>query len=91
MSKHLRNLAVGTAIAVGLAAAPTVYAQDYLRTPHDSMMGRGMMGEGGMMGMMGGMMERCKEMMQAMGDGRTDRPNDQWRPSELEQPAQPRG
>ena len=41
MSKHLKTLAVGAAIAAGLAAAPALYAQDHLRMPHGSMMGQG--------------------------------------------------
>jgi len=111
MSKHLRTLAIGATIAAGLAAAPALYAQDYLRMPQGSMMGEGMMGEGGMMGMMGsmmsgmmnmmgmpggmgdmgnmgGMMEHCNAMMQGT-DGQ--RPNDQWRAPQPEQPGQPQG
>jgi hypothetical protein len=37
------------------------------------------MGMSGDMGGMGGMMEHCNEMMQAMDDGYAQRPNDQWR------------
>jgi hypothetical protein len=99
MSKHLRTLAVGAAIAAGLAAAPALYAQDDLSNSHGSMMGEGMMGSmmSGMMNMMGmsgdmgGMMEHCNEMMQAMDGGHAQRPNDQWRSPHPEQPAQPRG
>jgi hypothetical protein len=108
MSKHQRTLSVGAAIVAGLAAAPALYAQDYLRMPLGSMMSEGMIGEGGMMGMMGGMMsgmmgmsadmddlggmmEHCNQMMQAMDDGRAQRPNEQWRSPEPEQPGQPRG
>jgi hypothetical protein len=104
MSKHLRILAVGAAIAVGLAAAPALYGQDYLSLSHGSMTGRDTMGEGGTMGMlggmmdmmglsgdMGGMMEHCNEMMQAMDGGHAERPNDQWRSRQPEQPGQPRG
>ena len=83
MSKHLRTLAVGAAMVGGLAAAPVLYAQDYLSMRHGSMMGQETMGQGGMMsggGMMGmsgdisgtgDMMERCNEMMQAMGGAGT--------------------
>jgi hypothetical protein len=105
MSKHLRTLAVGAAIVAGLAAAP-LYAQDYLAMPHGSMKGEGMMGQGGMMGGMmgsmmsgmmnmmgmsggmGGMMEHCNTMMPGT-DGQ--RPNDQWRSPQPEQPSQPQG
>jgi len=100
VSKHLRTLAVGAAIVAGLAAAPALYAQDYLNMPDRSMTGQGMMGEGDMMGMMGnmmsgmmnmmgmsddmgGMMEQCSTMMQNT-DGQ--RPNDQWRSPQPEQP-----
>jgi hypothetical protein len=111
MSKHLRTLAAGAAIAMGLAAAPALYAEDDLAMRHDSMMGqgmmsRGMMGQGmmgqggtmsGMMNMMGmsddkdDMMDHCNQMMQAMGGDHADRPNDQWRSPEPEQPGRPRG
>jgi hypothetical protein len=101
MSKHLRTMAVGAAIVAGLAAAPALYAQDYLAMPHGAMKGEGMMGQGGMMGGMmgsmmsgmmnmmgmsgdmGGMMEQCSTMMQNT-DGQ--RPNDQWRSPQPEQP-----
>jgi hypothetical protein len=63
MSKHLKNLAIGATIAAGLAAAPALYAQDYLSLSHGSMMGRDTMGEGGMMGMMGGMMSGMMDMI----------------------------
>ena len=108
MSKHPRTLAAGAAIAAGLAAAPALYAQDYLSMPHGSMMGQGMMDQGGMMGMMGsmmsgmmnmmgmsgdmddmgGVMEQCSTMMQGT-DGQ--RPNDQWRTPQPEQPGQRQG
>jgi hypothetical protein len=56
------------------------------------MMSQGGMMEGmmGMMSQMSGMMEHCNEMMQAMDDGHTRQPNDQWRSPHPEQPAQPR-
>ena len=101
MSKHLRTLAVGAAMVGGLAAVPVLYAQDYLSMRHGSMMGQETMGQGGMMsGMMGmsgdisgtgDMMERCNEMMQAMGGDHADRPNDQWRSPQPEQPGRPQG
>jgi hypothetical protein len=99
MSKHVRTLAAGAAIVAGLAAAPAPYAQDSLATPHGSMMGQGIMGEGGMTGMMGSMMSGTMHMMgmsDDMGgmmeqcstmmqapDGQ--RPNDQWRTPQPEQ------
>ena len=93
MSKHLRALAIGAAIPMGLAAAPALYAQDYLSTSHGSMMGEGMMGSmmnmmgmSGDMGDMSGMMERCNEMMQAMDDHGAQRPNEQWQDRQPEQP-----
>jgi hypothetical protein len=98
VNKHLKTLAVG---AAGLAAAPALYAQDYLRMAQGSMMGEDMMGESGMMfgmmnmmvvsGDMGGMMEYCNQMMQAMAGGHADRPNDQWRSPRPEQPDQSKG
>jgi hypothetical protein len=99
MSKHLRALVVGGAIVVILAVAPALYAQSYLSMSHGSMMSEGRMGSmmSGMMNMMGmsgdmgGMMEHCGQMMQAMDDGHADRPNGQWRSPQPEQPAQPRG
>jgi hypothetical protein len=100
MSKHLRTLAVGAAIVAGLAAAPALSAQDYLRMAQGSMMGQRMMEQGGVMGMMGGMMsgmmgmsgdmggmmEQCSTMMQGRGG---QRPNDQWRSPQPEQRGQP--
>jgi hypothetical protein len=44
----------------------------------------------GMSGDMGGMMEHCGQMMQAMNGDHAQRPNDQWRSPQPEQPAQPR-
>lgn len=95
MSKHMRNLTIGGVVAATLAAAPALYAQSSLRTSHGSMMGEGMMsGMMNMMGMsgdMGGMMEHCGQMMQAMNDDHARRPNDQWRSPQPEQPGEPQG
>jgi hypothetical protein len=106
MSTHLRTLAIGAAIVAGLAAAPVLYAQDHRSMRHGSMMGHEMTGHGGMMGGMmgsmmsgmmglsgdmGGMMEHCNEMMQTMNGGHADRPNDQWRSPQPEQPGRPQG
>jgi hypothetical protein len=76
MSKHLKTLLVASTLAAGLAAAPAIYAHD-----SDGAGGSmtGTIGKHGMMGMMGGMMEHCNEMMQAMDEGYGHRPNEQWR------------
>jgi hypothetical protein len=50
-----------------------------------------MMNMMGMSGDMGGMMEHCNQMMQAMDGGHAQRPNDQWRTPQPEQRGQPRG
>ena len=94
MRKHLKSLLVASTLAAGLAAAPAIYAHDS-DDAGGSMMGRGMMGQGGMMGQMSPMMENCSQMMQAMmGDGHEPaRPNEQWRdrpPRQPDQPDQPR-
>jgi hypothetical protein len=68
MNKHLKTLAAGAAIAAGLAAAPALYAQDYLSMPSGSMMGQDMMGQGGMMGKMGSVMSDMMNMMGMSGD-----------------------
>ncbi len=101
MSKHLRTLAVAAAHAAGVAAAPVLYAQDHLSMRHGSMMGQDTMRQGGMMsgmmnmmgmsGDMGGMMEHCNEMMQGRDGNHADRPNDQWRSPQPEQPGRPQG
>ena len=81
MRKHLKILLIASTLAAGLAAAPAIYAHDS-DDAGVSMMGRGMMGQGGMMGMMSqmnGMMEDCSEMMQGMNDHGAQRPNEQWR------------
>jgi hypothetical protein len=70
MRKHLRTLplAFGAAIVAGLAATPALYAQDYLAMPHDSVVGRGMMDQGGMMGTMGNMVSGMMGLPDGMGD-----------------------
>ena len=99
MNKHLKTLAAGVAIAAGLAAAPALYARDNLAMRHDSMMGqggmRGMMGGvmSDMMNMMGrsgdmGMREHCNAMMQG---SEGQRPNDQWRTPQPGQRGQRQG
>jgi hypothetical protein len=97
MRTHLKTLLVASMLAAGLAIAPAIYAHDP-DGGSGSIMGRGMMGQGGMTGMMGqmsSMMENCNRMMQAMmGDGHEPaRPNDRWRdrsPQQPDQPEQPR-
>jgi hypothetical protein len=92
MHKNLKTLLIASMLAAGLAAAPAIYAQDS-NGAGGSMMGRSMMGQGGMGGMMGkmsSMMESCSRMMQAMtGDGHEPaRPNEQWRDRLPRQPDQ---
>ena len=88
MQKHRKTLLVASTLALGLAAAPAIYAHDS-DGAGGSMMGRGMMGQ------MSSMMENCSQMMQAMmGNGHEPaRPNEQWRnrsPQQPDQPDQPR-
>jgi len=78
MRKDLKSLLVASTLAAGLAATPAIYAHD---GAGGLMMGRGMMGHGGMKGQTSSMMENCSRMMQAMmGNGHEPaRPNEQWR------------
>ena len=86
MTMRLKILAFLTALAVGLAAAPALYADDSAK-PGGSMMGPGTMGPGmmgggmmNMMGQMGQMMEHCTQMMGGAADDHgSGKPNDQWR------------
>ncbi|WP_206075953.1 hypothetical protein [Mesorhizobium sp. Z1-4] len=81
MRKSIKALAIASAVIAGLAVAPALYAHDSEESG-DSMMGSGMMGQGGMMGMMGQMsemMEGCNRMMQSMSHDGSGRPNEQWR------------
>lgn len=81
MRNWIKALAVTSAIATGLAAAPALYAHES-EDAGGQMMGTGMMGEGGMTGMkhqMSEMMEGCRKMMQSAEQGATERPNEQWR------------
>lgn len=81
MRRSIKALAVTSAVIAGLAAAPALYAHDS-KESGTSMMGSGMMGQGGMMNMMGQMsemMEGCKKMMQSMNHDGSERPNEQWR------------
>ena len=84
MRKSMKIFAVASALVAGVAIAPALYAHDSERS-NGSMMGPGMMDQGGMMGMMNmmgqmsQMMDHCNEMMQGAGDGRSGKPNEQWR------------
>jgi hypothetical protein len=94
MQTNLKTLLLASTLAAGLAAAPAPYAHDS-DGASGSMMGRGLMGPGGMMEQMTSMMENCSQMMQAMmADGHEPaRPNEQWRgrsPQQSNQPDQPR-
>jgi hypothetical protein len=83
MRKFLTTLLVATALVVGVAIVPSLYAQD-AQAPSRSRMGHGMMGERGMMGGMNmgqrsQMMDHCSQMMGRMGSHGSGRPNEQWR------------
>lgn len=79
MRKRTRAIFIGSVFAAGVAATSALYAQDN-HGSSGSMMGRGGMMEGGMMGSMMQMMDHCGQMMQGMNDGRgAGRPNDQWK------------
>ena len=84
MLKTIKALAIASAVIAGLAVAPALYAHDSEESG-DSMMGSGLMGQGGMMGMMNmmgqmsQMMEGCNRMMQSMSHDSSGRPNEQWR------------
>ena len=82
MRKSLTFIIATAAIVTGLAFTSTLYAGE----SHGSKMDRGMMGQGGMMNMMGrmgDMMESCGKMMQSsMDGGGAALPNDQWRDQE---------
>jgi len=75
------------ALVGGLALAPALYAEESSppQYSHDSMMIPGVMGDDGMMNMMGGMsqmedmMDHCSQMMNGGMDGSSGKPNEQWR------------
>jgi hypothetical protein len=83
MSNPFKTIAATALLAIGLASASAVYAE---QTPsagqsetgvrHHGMMGTqgSMMGKGGMMAQMGEMMESCNNMMQS----RNQVPNSQF-------------
>lgn len=78
MRRSMKALAAAAALVAGLAVAPTLFAHESQESA-GSMMGHGMMGQGGMMDGMSGMMESCSSMMQTMTPGGSGRPNEQWR------------
>jgi len=84
MRKSIKAIAVTSAVIMGLAAAPALYAHDSedaggsMMGP--GMMGSGMMGQGDMMNMMSQMsemMEHCNKMMQSMNHGGHGQSNEQ--------------
>jgi hypothetical protein len=77
MRKFSTTLLVASAIIVGLAIVPGLYAQD-AQGPSRSMMGHGMMGG------MSQMMDHCNQMMGRKGG--YGRPNEQWRQQTPETP-----
>ncbi|MEQ8651482.1 MAG: hypothetical protein RIC87_03375 [Kiloniellales bacterium] len=81
MRKSTRALAIASAVIANLAVATALYGHDSEESG-GSMMGSGMMGQGGMMNMMGKMnemMEDCNSMMQSTNHDGFERPNKQWR------------
>ena len=82
MRKLTAMLLLGSTLLGTAAVAASLDAQD--KGSSGSMMGRGMMGDGdgGMMGMMSQMVDRCNGMMS------NNRPNDQWRKNAPAEPDQ---
>ena len=77
MRKPERTLVLTTVIVAALLATSTLYA----RNDHGSsgsVIRRGMMGEGNIMGRMSQMMDHCTSMMQRRANDNV-RPNEQWR------------
>jgi hypothetical protein len=77
MSKPIKALSVSLAVVAALAVASTLSAHDS-RQFGSTMMGLGMVEQGGMMGMMG---TDCQGMMLSMNCGGRDKPNEPWRTS----------
>ena len=88
MRKSLKALIVASALAAGVAVAPTLSAHE-TQNPQGSRMGQGMMGHGGMMRMMehmsqmsqmsqasqmSQMLETCNKFMQGAMDKRGQAP-----------------
>lgn len=88
MRKRTQTLTAAAALATGIAAATSLYADDSGNTKSHGemmmspgMMDPGMMDSGGMMPMteqMSEMMDHCSQMMQGTGDGGSGVPNEQW-------------
>jgi hypothetical protein len=84
MRKFSTTLLVVTALVVGVAIVPGLYAQD-AQAPSRSRMGHDMMGGSGMMagmsmsGPLSQMMAHCNQMMGRIGSHGSGRPNEQWR------------
>ena len=84
MRKAAKNLAIASALFVGLATVSALDARESQRS-QGSMMGPGMMGQGGMMdmmkmmGQMNKMMAACNEMMQGAKDHHGSDGHDQKR------------
>lgn len=79
MTSKLKTGGAIAVLAIGLAAAPSVIAQDGSTNGggmmgRDSMMGGGMMGMMNMMQQMSEMMETCNRMMQSMAPQRAPQP-----------------
>src|SRR3546814_17973128 len=78
MRNWIKALAVTSAIATGLVAAPALYAVES-EGAEGQMSGTSMMGEGGMMGLMqqmSKMMAGCGKMMQSAAPGGGGRANE---------------
>ncbi len=76
MRKFMKPVALVSVMFAVVAAGSALYAAD---SQDHRMMGKGMMNDDGMMGMMGRtsrMMDHCSAMMRG---GHGHRPNDQWR------------
>lgn len=90
MRKRTQTLMAAAGLAIGIATATSLYADDSRNTESHGgmmimspgMMAPGMMDDGGMMPMMeqmSDMMDHCSQMMQGAEDGRSGVPNEQWR------------
>ena len=91
MRKSMKIFAVASALVAGVAIAPALYAHDSERS-NGSMMGPGMMDQGGMMGMMnmmGQMSQMVEHCNQVMGDRGSGQPNEQWRSEQRDAPKTP--
>ena len=76
MRKSLKALIVASALAAGVAVAPTLSAHE-TQNPQGPTMGQGMMDHGGMMGhmsQMSQMLETCNKLMQGAMEKRDQAP-----------------